>query len=86
MSLDQFVAQENIEKLESTSEIEQTMSSSLLGHGLCKSPAILAVNLKSTVANVLKEVVCVSFNCLANTFFSRPEMTSPSTNLPLINP
>ena len=63
LSLDQFVsiANVNIEKLESTSETEQTTSSSLVGHELCESPATLAANLKSTVANVLKEVVSASF-------------------------
>jgi len=67
LSLDQFVVQENIKKFESTSETEQMMSSSLVGHDLSESPASLAVNLRSMVANGLK--VRASFQLPAETNF-----------------
>ena len=63
LSLDQFatIARTKIEELERMGETEQKTSSSMVGHELCDSPATLAANLKSTVANALMEKVNVAF-------------------------
>lgn len=63
LSFDQFasVARTKIEELERTEDREQKTSSSLMGHELCDSPATLAANLKTTVANIFREKINASF-------------------------
>lgn len=63
LTIDQFVsvARTKIEELEKCSEKEQKLSTSMVGHELCESPATQAANLKTTIINVLKEKVNADF-------------------------
>ena len=66
LTLEQFasVAHTRIEELEraaGVAEKEKKSTSSLVGHELCESPATQAANLRSCLANALKEKINAQF-------------------------
>lgn len=66
LSLEQFasIAHSKIEELEQgagEAESEKKSSSSMVGHELCESPSTQAANLRSCLANSLKEKINAQF-------------------------